>query len=142
MIRLIMKALILTLQLSLVIVLVAGCSKDTLNESSPSILLADNLYKDKAGFDAGLNGLYDEARRSRSGSTYGGSTNLMLEPAFIGVDNAYGNYEDAYEKVFNSWGANNNASVIHYRYTWSWLYETINAANTIINRAGHPNSLT
>lgn len=142
MIRLIMKALILTLQLSLVIVLIAGCSKDTLNESSPNILLADNLYKDKAGFDAGLNGLYDEARRSRSGSTYGGSTNLMLEPAFIGVDNAYGNYEDAYEKVFNSWGANNNASVIHYRYTWSWLYETINAANTIINRAGQPNSLT
>jgi hypothetical protein len=137
-----MKLLTKTLQLILTIVLIFGCSKDKLNESSPGILLADNLYKDKAGFDAGLNGLYDEARRSRSGSTYGGSTNLMLEPAFIGVDNAYGNYEDTYEKVFNSWGANNNASVIHYRYVWSWLYETINAANTIINRAGQPNSLT
>jgi len=130
------------IQLSLATLLLAGCSKNMLDESSPNVIVADNLYKDKAGFDAGINGLYDEARRSRSGSTYGGSTNLMLEPAFVGVDNACGNYEDTYEKVFNNWGANNNASVIHYRYIWSWLYETINAANTIINRADQPNSLT
>jgi len=137
-----MKVFTKMIQLSLATLLLAGCSKNMLDESSPNVIVADNLYKDKAGFDAGINGLYDEARRSRSGSTYGGSTNLMLEPAFVGVDNACGNYEDTYEKVFNNWGANNNASVIHYRYIWSWLYETINAANTIINRADQPNSLT
>jgi hypothetical protein len=137
-----MKLIKKTLQFALLATIFTGCSKSALDESSPSIITADNLYQNKAGFDAGINGLYDEARRSRSGSTYGGSTNLMLEPAYIGVDNACGNYEDAYERVFNSWGANNNATVLHYRYIWSWLYETINAANTIISRANQPNELS
>jgi hypothetical protein len=137
-----MKLISKIILLSTIAMVLNSCADNVLDESSPNILLADNLYKDKAGFDAGINGLYDEARRARSGTTYGSSTNLMLEPAFIGVDNAYGNYEDAYERIFNAWGANNNASVIHYRYIWYWLYETINAANTIVNRANQANSLT
>lgn len=119
-------------------VLLGGCKKDALDIYSPSKLLADNLYVDKAGFDAGINGLYAEVRRSRSGNTLGAIGQMMLEPAFIGVDNAYGNYRDAFEDIFNNWGANNNAAVAHYRLEWAWLYETINAANTIIHRAENP----
>jgi hypothetical protein len=118
--------------------LLGSCKKDALDIESPAILLADNLYTNKAGFDAGLNGLYAQVRRSRSGNTLGAINQMMLEPAYIGVDNAYGNYRDSFEDIFNNWGANNNAAVAHYRLEWAWLYETINAANTIIHRAENP----
>ncbi len=119
-------------------VLFAGCSKDLLEEDSPSIILADNLYKDKAGFDAGINGLYDQVRRSRSGNTYGSVGPMMTGPAYIGTDNAYANWRDALEDIYNNWGAINNPTVSHFRLEWEWLYETINAANTIIARAENP----
>jgi len=114
------------------------CSKDALKEDPRSIILADNLFRDKAGFEAGLNGLYDEVRRSRSSVNYGAAGQVMLTPCFIGVDNAYANWRDAYEDVFNNWGANNNAAQLPFELTFRWLYETINAANTIIARAENP----
>lgn len=114
------------------------CSKSLLDEQAPHILLADNLFNNKVGFQAGLNGLYDEVRRMRSSTVYGAAGNMMLTPAFIGVDNAYANWRDAYEDVFNNWQANNNPAQNNFRLTWAWLYETINAANTIINRAENP----
>jgi hypothetical protein len=117
---------------------IMGCKKSALDIDSPGLVVADNLYKNKAGFDAGLAGLYSEVRRSRSGTVFGQINQMMLEPAFIGVDNAYGNYRDTYEDVFNNWGANNNAGVAAYSAIWAWLYETINAANTIIGRAENP----
>lgn len=113
----------------------SSCKKSALDIDSPGTVLADNLYSTKAGFDAGLNGLYSEVRRSRSGTVLGQINQMMLEPAYIGVDNAYGNYRDTYEDIFNNWGANNNAAVSAYSNIWAWLYETINNANTIIGRA-------
>ncbi|HXI01146.1 MAG TPA: RagB/SusD family nutrient uptake outer membrane protein [Sphingobacteriaceae bacterium] len=117
---------------------VAGCSKDLLDENSPSIILADNLFKDKAGFDAGINGLYDEVRRSRSGNTLNTVGTMMTGPAYAGTDNVYANYRDVLEDIYNNWGAINNPSVSHFNLEWAWLYETINAANTIIKRAENP----
>lgn len=119
-------------------VLFVGCSKDMLEEDSPSIILADNLFKDKAGFDAGINGLYDEVRRSRSGNVFGAVGAMMTGPAYVGTDNAYANWRDILEDIYNNWGAINNPSVSHFQLEWEWLYETINAANTIINRAENP----
>ncbi|MEJ7777965.1 MAG: RagB/SusD family nutrient uptake outer membrane protein [Daejeonella sp.] len=116
-------------------VLFVGCSKDLLEEDSPSIILADNLFKDKAGFDSGINGLYDQVRRSRSGNTLGSIGSMMTGPAYIGTDNAYANWRDAFEDIYNLWGAINNPSVSHFDLEWEWLYQTINAANTIIGRA-------
>lgn len=120
-------------------ILFMGCSKGTLDENAPGILTAENLYKDKSGFDAGINGLYNEMRRSRggspSGSSYQSTNHLMTLPAIIGVDNAYQNWRDPAEEMFNNWGASNNASVAIYSDIWGWLYETVNAANTIIDRA-------
>ena len=116
----------------------AGCSKDILDEDAPAIISADNLYKDKAGFDAGINGLYDEVRRSRSGYTLNAVNSMMTGPAYIGTDNAYANYRDATEDIYNLWGAINNPTVELFQAEWAWLYETINAANTIIKRAENP----
>ncbi|MDP4290450.1 MAG: RagB/SusD family nutrient uptake outer membrane protein, partial [Bacteroidota bacterium] len=115
--------------------LVTACSKNALNEDSRSVLTANLLFTSQAGFQNALNGLYDEARRYRSGDTYGSTNNIMCMPEMIGVDNAFGNWRDPNIDVFNLWGILNNPSFGQYNNIWSWLYQTINAANTIINRA-------
>ncbi len=122
----------------LTLVVFAGCSKKLLDEDAPSIIVADNLFKDKAGFDAGINGLYDEVRRSRSGNVLNAVGPMMTGPAFIGTDNAYANWRDGLEDIYNNWGAINNPSVDQFRLEWAWLYETVNSANTIIHRAENP----
>lgn len=120
-----------------IIILAAGCSKNRLKEDPAAIITADNLYTTKAGFENGLNGLFDEVRRYRSGDTYGDINNIMSMQAVIGVDNAYGNYRDPALDIFNNWTTFSNPSQSHYSYVWAWLYETINAANTIIGRANN-----
>ncbi len=126
----------------------AACSKNRLKEDTPSVLTADLLFQDKAGFEYALNGLHYEVRRYRSGEPSGfdntaigysnaTTNNIMNMQAVIGVDNAYGNYRDPTVDVYNLWGTNNNPSVSHYRHVFTWLYETINAANTIIGRSAN-----
>ncbi|HEY4107666.1 RagB/SusD family nutrient uptake outer membrane protein [Puia sp.] len=115
--------------------LVAGCSKKELNEDSRGVLTANLLFTSPAGFQNALNGLYDEVRRYRSGDIYGQINDIMNMQAVIGVDDAYGNWRDPTVDVFNLWGIINAASFGHYNHVWSYLYETINEANTIINRA-------
>ena len=115
-----------------------GCSKDLLNEDAPGTLTADNLYIDKVGFDAGLNGLYNQARRSRSGTDEGGLNDIMLMPAFSGVDNTFGNWRDGWVDVYNLWNEKNSPSAPQFESIWLWCYKTISSANTIINRVDGP----
>lgn len=133
-----MRTAIKTGMCAICLLLATACSKSLLDENPPQLITPDNLYIDKAGFQAGINGLYDEVRRARSGNTYGDPNDLMLVGAFIGVDNAYGNFRAPLEDVFNEWGARNNSLETSFRRVWGWLYETINAANTIIVRAEKP----
>ena len=119
--------------------LITSCSKNTLNEDSRGVLTANLLFTSQAGFQNALNGLYDEVRRYRSGSTFGSINDIMCMPQMIGVDNACGNWRDPTIDVFNNWGILNNASFAHYNNIWSWLYQTINSTNTLINRAGEAN---
>src|SRR5262245_5485219 len=136
--RLVMKYFPQTIISLALIVLLTGCSKSLLDEDSPSIITADNLLVNKAGFDAAINGLYDEVRRFQSGSTYGSANSLMSTSAYIGVDNAYANWRSPTEDPFNNWQADNNAAQALYSQEWAWLYETINAANTVIDRSENP----
>lgn len=115
-----------------------NCSKSRLNEDTSAQLTADQLYKTKEGFENGLNGLYAEVRRYRSGDLLNDINNIMNMQAVIGVDNAYGNWRDPYMDVFNLWKTNNNPGFNHYSRVFGWLYETINAANTIVDRAENP----
>jgi hypothetical protein len=115
--------------------LLMGCSKKLLNEDSRGVLTADLLFTSQAGFQNAVNGLYDEVRRYRSGDLYGQINDIMSMQAVIGVDDAYGNWRDPTVDVFNLWAVINNPSFGHYNNVWSWLYETINNANTIVNRA-------
>jgi hypothetical protein len=122
-----------------VILLALSCSKDRLKEETPSLLTADLLFQTKDGFEYALNGLHDEVRRYRSGepsgSSYNSVNNIMNVQAVSGVDNAYGNWRDPLMDVFNLYGTFNNPSASHHRIVFTWLYETINAANTIVNRS-------
>ncbi|HVW59301.1 MAG TPA: RagB/SusD family nutrient uptake outer membrane protein [Puia sp.] len=115
--------------------LLAGCSKNLLNEDSRAQGTANLLFTSKDGFQNAVNGLYDEARRYRSGNLYKSINDIMCMQAMIGTDNAYGNWRDPTIDVFNLWAVINNPSFGHYNDVWGWLYETINAANTIVNRA-------
>src|ERR1700761_1640728 len=115
---------------------VASCKKNVLTENPPQILTADNLYVNYAGFQNGLNGLYSQVRRCRSGLlTSDPSNDIMFEVNFAGVDNSYDNYPGTPGQIYNNWGALNNASYSGYGTIWAYLYQTINAANTIIGRA-------
>jgi hypothetical protein len=121
----------------------AACKKTALEENPPNVLVGDNLYASYDGFQNGLNGLYAEVRRSRGGIDYSDPTNnIMFEMNVIGVDNGYGNYSAGPEAMLNNWGALSNAGVTYYRQTWAYLYETINSANTIIDRATVSTALT
>jgi hypothetical protein len=115
---------------------VTACGSDFLVEDPPDIIVADNLYTDIAGFQAGLNALYAEVRREREGRS--GLNEISSEPWVIGVDNGWGNFISTNERIFTEWGANNHSQQDVFYDTWTWMYQTINAANTIINRAANP----
>jgi hypothetical protein len=113
----------------------SSCSKNRLKEDTSGVLTADLLLTNKAGFENALNGLYSEVRRYRSGNTLNDINNIMNVQAVIGVDNAYGNWRDPQLDVFNLWKTLNQPGFSQYSLVFAWLYETINAANTIIGRS-------
>jgi hypothetical protein len=138
-----MKSKYITYLIVFLIVAISACKKSVLEENPPNILVADNLYVSYDGFQNGLNGLYNEVRKSRSGIDATDPTNnIAFEMNVIGVDNGYGNYSAGPEQMFDNWGALSNASVKYYSQTWAYLYETINAANTIIDRATVSTAIT
>ena len=122
-----------------------GCRKDFLTEAPRAIIAPDNLYVNKAGFESGLYGLYNLVRRERGGIDGGFNNNttndMYLTPAFIGVDNAFSPFPAGGgqpERIFNNFGVLLNPAQGYLSNCWAWLYQTINAANTIIGRAENP----
>ncbi len=122
---------------ALVIAPVACNSDDILTEHPKDVIVADNLYTNLAGFEAGLNALYFEVRRERFGQ--GNDVNNILSTATtIGTDNGFGLYLSPPERLFSEFGVLNNSQNSFTNSFWTLLYETINAANTIITRAENP----
>ena len=115
-----------------------ACNADEiLTEHPTSVIVPDNLYVDLAGFEAGLNALYAQVRRERYGQ--GNDVNdLVATATSIGVDNGRGNYLSPPERLFQEFGVLNNPLNGFTNGTWTLMYQTINAANTIINRAENP----
>lgn len=131
---------VIKLSLSTILVLSGlQCHKGFLDEEPKAIIAPDNLYVNKAGFDAGLYGLYNRVRSERKGIN-GASNDLTSTAAVIGVDNAYSLYPagGAAESVFNDFGVRMNPTAGYIRNLWEYLYQTINAANTIVDRAENP----
>ncbi|MDQ6610780.1 MAG: RagB/SusD family nutrient uptake outer membrane protein, partial [Bacteroidota bacterium] len=113
-----------------------ACKKNFLTETPLAIISPDNLYVDKAGFESGLYGLYNLVRAERKGIN-GSANDITNTAAIIGVDNAYSLFPagGAAESVFNDFGVRMNASDGYMTNFFAYLYKTINAANTIIDRA-------
>ncbi len=118
---------------------VAGCKKSFLEEKPLAVIAPENLYVNKAGFEAGLYGLYSLWREERKGIN-GSSNDMAITAVVSGVDNAYslrpaGN---APEQVFNDFGVRLNPANAYIRRVWEWLYSVVNAANTLIDRSSNP----
>lgn len=124
-----MKVLMNIIKAQVICLVLFGCTNDILEETPPHILSSETLYQELGGFEAGLNGLYNLARFSAWQSE-------KLENVLNGVDNMTSNYRRS--PIFYNWGSANSPADKDLRETFEWLYETINAANTIITRAEAP----
>lgn len=129
-----------TLALSMAVLAlgVSGCNSDALLTERPKdIIVADNLYNNPEGFEAGLNALYAQVRRERWGQDESNNELLML-PMVIGTDNGFGNYVSPNERIFQEFGVRMTPTDGFITHIWTVMYATINAANTIIARAENP----
>jgi starch-binding outer membrane protein, SusD/RagB family len=121
--------------------LALGSCSDLLTESPPHIIVPDNLYLDATGFEAGLASLYSKTRRERErvrgGTHTTGSSDIVMGMWTIGTDVGFSPSEGNY-RALNRWGVEMNPEYLQLLPIWLWLYETVNGANTIINRADNP----
>lgn len=137
-----MKTIKYILTLTVLMFCFNSCLDDELIENPPHIIAADNLYADLAGFEAGLNGLYNHFRRERGGTKYKSGNDLMIDLATTGTDNMYGNERSGWARGGNELDKRNQAAGkygAHNGRLFNWLYSMNNAANTIIKRAENPN---
>jgi hypothetical protein len=119
----------------LVVGAVSACNTDVLTGTNPpNTLVVDNLYTSQDGFEQALNALYAQVRNERLGYKDGGN-DLRQDFMINGTDEVWSPYRDPYTDMFNKYGVYNNASQEWFEDMWSWLYATINGANTIIDRA-------
>ena len=134
-----MKSIKKIIILSLLLTVFTGCDKNFLTEKPLAVIAPDNLYVNKAGFEAGLYGIYNLWRAERKGIN--GSTNDMaITAAMVVVDNAYSlrPAANAPEQVFNEFGVQLNSSNPYIERLWDWLYQVVNAANTLVDRSSNP----
>ena len=118
----------------LLVMATTGCSKDLLDEKPPHLIATESLYTSLAGFESGLNGLYSLVRSEREGLN--GGTALVCNLFMNGTDNMVTNHTvSGFSQIAEGWGALNNPANAFYADVFTWLYQVINSANTIINQA-------
>src|SRR4030042_7035206 len=108
--------------IAVIIMMLASCSKDYLEETPPNLCSSETLLKDYKGFEAMLNGLYNIARHSRWQSE-------KIENAINGVDNFTSNYRRS--DIFWNWGPTNSPDDDDLLETFAWLYEVVNYPNPL-----------
>ncbi len=118
------------LVVAMIITMMAGCSKEYLEEAPPNLFSSETLLQDYDGFEAMLNGLYNIARHARWQSE-------KIENAINGVDNFCSNRGRS--DIFYLWGASNSPDDDDLAETWAWLYEIIYSANNIVTFAENEN---
>ncbi|REL32947.1 RagB/SusD family nutrient uptake outer membrane protein [Rhodohalobacter sp. SW132] len=121
----------------LISVLAVSCDlfdASNLDETPPHLMTGETMYTDYSGFQAGLNGLYHLARTERSVSTW---SHMMTGSMFmLGTDNqATNQFNPGFYLIAQHWGDHNNASHEEIEFAFSWLYQMVNSANTIIQYA-------
>jgi hypothetical protein len=125
------------LQLSLIVMVLASCSKVELQEVPPHLITSETLYTNYAGFDAGINGVYALIRQTDEGLN--GGSSLTSDLFRLGTDNLVSNHQvSPFNVVTTQWVNTNNSTNDFYANAFSWLYNIINACNTIIAKAENP----
>ncbi|WP_299583063.1 RagB/SusD family nutrient uptake outer membrane protein [uncultured Sunxiuqinia sp.] len=117
----------------------ACTNNDFLDEDVKDRILIDNLYQNHVGFEVGLNGLYATLLQEHRGSIGGGTAYPTFTMMKGGMDNVFAVLWPDDNIAVQDLKDKSNPEVFLYYHTWSWLYEVINAANTIISRAENEN---
>jgi len=117
-----------------IISLTTACDQDLLNEKPPHIITSETLFTTLDGFETGLNGLYAQVRREKESSI---GDHMMMGAMFMtGTDNSVTNHQNpGFYVVAELWREQNNPNNAEIDMVFKWLYNVINAANTIINQA-------
>lgn len=111
-----------------------SCSEQWLEEKPPHLITTETLYSSYEGFQSGLNGLYALVRGEREGPE-GSSEALRVELIMDGTDNMTPNHRSAFGQIAEDWTAKNTPFASDMTSMFDWLYQIINAANTIIGHA-------
>ena len=110
-----------------------SCNEDEFLEESPlDGIFAENLYTTYDGFENGLNALYALVRQDRTSVSKNNSTYAALWQ--MGTDNAFVNDNTNNSAPFNNYNDLNSENVL-VESGFNWLYQIVNSANMIINRA-------
>ena len=113
-----------------------ACSEDFLDEEARDRITADNLFTTPSGFENGLNALYAKVRQERFSVTgFHGSRAWLAKGS---TDDYYSSRFGALGMFYVEWGSFMNSTSAPVQSFFDWLYEIINSANTIIDRAENP----
>lgn len=108
-----------------------ACNENILEETPPHLITAETLYTSIDGLETGLNGAYSLVRREHAGGI-----NFYADMFQSATDNLTANWNQGFNlAVGTSWGANNHPSNNYFEPIFNWLYQLVNATNTIIYRA-------
>ena len=118
------------LTVSLIFLLLIGCSEEYLEEAPPHLFSSESLLQDYDGFEAALNGLYNIARHARWQSE-------KIENAINGVDNFTSNRTRG--DIYYLWGSLNSPDDDDLAEIFAWLYEVVYSANNIITFSENDN---
>ena len=120
-----------------------NCSDDLLEEHPDTFLTADQLYNTQSGFESGLNGLYALVRNEREGQGYTngfGETGLRALMNIGGTDiyNSGAGAGGEFSAIYEDWARANVPTDKSLEKAFNWLYQTVLAANLLIDRAENP----
>lgn len=124
--------------------LLASSCTDLLDEKPSHFGTADQVYTTADGFQAGLNGIYGLMRSEREGETYTESMSAWQYELgmiyYVGLDDitSGGNKSGGPAQLITDGSKYNIYTNTFLEKVFTWLYSTINAANTIIERAENP----
>jgi hypothetical protein len=119
----------------LFVICVSGC-KTNLDEMPPHLITTESLFTSLEGFETGLNGAYSLIRQEHDHPS-----RIKSSMFTCGTDNLCANWKQGFGVIGTFWGDLNNPSNSYFEDVFSWLYEIVNATNTIINQAESRNDV-
>ncbi len=128
--------ILITLCLGSASLFLGGCNEETfLEEDARSQLTVNDLYANPAGFQAGINALYDRARELERGLVQGINEPLMGRMLSGSTDNVYYPVVRNQELPWVRWGEFSNSNFFLFGSFFFRCYEIVRGANVIIARA-------